>query len=627
MFKTKFLLGLIFTLWGYTFLGAQVDTSLVIQEVSINATSIRNENLGGKNDLIYKGEANSQSDLTNLLLNQGGIYIKSYGSNSLGTSSIRGGSAGHSLILWNGVPLQSPTLGLLDLSLISINVMDMVSVQKGGNSALWGSGAIGGVINLENSSTADNFLQGQLNFGSFGQFSSNIALGYGKEGYYGKTKVSHTQAKNNFKYASANGSPLIEQMNAAFTTTNINQDLYFTINNKQSVELHYWWQNSTKEIPPTLTQTFSDAYQEDQANRLILSWNRISNQHKSSLKFAVLDEEQQFVDPIINLISNNNFTQWFGEAGHSIYLGGQHQLMIGTTIIETSAKANGYVDKISETKVGFWISQQLDFGKFMIQASLREEMVEGILIPIIPSAGIVFQMTENLGLRTKVSRNYRLPTLNDKYWRPGGNLDLIPESGWSQELGLSFQKSDDDHKVHFDLTGFNRNIDNWILWSPAENFNFWRAQNLTEVWSRGIETSVSYKYSFKNIWLDLQSNYNYIRSTNQVAISLPKLDKGQQLIYTPVHQIGSQITFGMQHFSLSYQHQFTGKNLGINEAIPAYHLGNLLASYKIENKQFPIKLFLNIQNVWNAQYVVIERRPMPGTNFQLGIKFKINKQT
>ena len=625
MFKPEILLGIIIVLFGISKTDAQIDTSLFIKELTINAASIRNENLGGKTEVLYTGEKDGNLDLTNLLSNKGSIYIKTYGSNSLGTSSIRGGSAGHSLILWNGVPLQSPTLGLLDLSLIPVQHSEKISIQKGGNSALWGSGAIGGVINLENKISEQDYVQANVQVGSYGQFSANAALAYSSNGYSGRTKISHSIAENNFTYKVANNTPTVEQTNAAFITTNINQDLYFNINNKQSIELHYWWQQSSKEIPRTTTQNFSEAFQDDQANRFIVNWSRIANKHKTTLKLAVLDEEQEYVDPMINLISNNNFTQWFAEAGHGIYLKNKHQLLFGITAIETFAQANGFPKRISESKLGFWISQKINLGRLKMQASLREEIVDGELIPITPSIGAEMKLTEKLTATTKVSRNYRIPTLNDRFWMPGGNPDLLPESGWSEELAMQYNHEVNNHIFNLGLTGFNRNIKNWILWSPASEFNFWSAQNLTEVRSRGIETSASYKYQTKKLWFEIQVNYNFIRSTNQVPIALPKLDRGQQLIYTPAHQIGSNFSLGYKGVTFGYRHFYTGENQGINESIPDYHLGNLQLNYELKNKKAPINIYLNFQNIWNAQYVVIERRPMPGTNFQLGLNFKLNK--
>ena len=141
-------------------------------------------------------------NLGELLNTESGTFIKTYGSGSLATSSIRGGSAGHTLVLWNGFSLQSPVLGLLDLSLLPLSSAEEISLQKGGNSALWGSGAIGGVIALNNKSDFNNkiFTNIKSTFGSFGNFNQEVKFGFGNSRVQSVTKLIHQQGENDFKY-------------------------------------------------------------------------------------------------------------------------------------------------------------------------------------------------------------------------------------------------------------------------------------------------------------------------------------------------------------------------------------------------------------------------------------------
>jgi len=199
--------------------------------------------------------------------------------------------------------------------------------------------------------------------------------------------------------------------------------------------------------------------------------------------------------------------------------------------------------------------------------------------------------------RFKVSKNYRLPTLNDRYWKPGGNTTLQPESGWSEEATISTQSQKGNWQWQGSITGFNRLINNWIMWTLPQGQNFWSAHNLTEVWSRGLEPRFSLSYTLQDFQLQFKAGYDYIRSTNQVALESPKW-KG---IYG------------------SYRHQFTGPTQGINETIPAYQVGTVRLQYAMALSSYQGKLFFNIHNVWDTHYIVVERRPMAGRHYQLGI--------
>ena len=136
---------------------AQVDT-LELRELEVSATTIRQTPIGSPNQ-TWSSETLQQlpaRNIAELLTNETGVFIKNYGAGSLATSSIRGGSASHTLVLWNGLPVQSPMLGQLDLSLLPSNFVENVSVEYGGNTSMWGSGAIGGTIALDNQADFSN---------------------------------------------------------------------------------------------------------------------------------------------------------------------------------------------------------------------------------------------------------------------------------------------------------------------------------------------------------------------------------------------------------------------------------------------------------------------------------------
>ena len=97
-------------------LKAQQDT-LTLDQIEVRSSTIRNQDIGSISNQWTTTTINTlaQQSLPNLLASQTGTYIKNYGPGGLATSSIRGGSASHTILLWNGMPIQSPMLGQLDL--------------------------------------------------------------------------------------------------------------------------------------------------------------------------------------------------------------------------------------------------------------------------------------------------------------------------------------------------------------------------------------------------------------------------------------------------------------------------------------------------------------------------------
>ena len=612
---------------GPLLLSGQTDT-LYIPEVEVLASSIREEAIGGqtehwstKNDISLPSNAGE-------LLGQNGIFIKSYGSNSLATSSIRGGSAGHTLVLWNGLPIQSPMLGLLDLSLLPVNSVEEITLQKGGNSALWGSGAIGGVLGLTNRPDFSKrlLLASQSSVGSFGDIRQQLKIGIGNNRFQSVTKAFHHQAENDFYYPIAPNFPERQQSNARFSQQNILQDLYLLAEGGHRFSAHFWQQFSERQIPPTNVQVQSDAHQNDRSTRLLFAWQQARKQHVIKAKMGYFNEHLDYYDDLALLESLSNFKTLTGELSGQQVWNNQHRLHLGVTQSHTRANIAAYKESPTENKSALFVSYQWRLDKLQLQISAREEFVDGNFIPPTPVLSLDYRPFPFLTLKGKISRNYRLPTLNDRYWIPGGNEDLKPESGWSEEGTFLFHNKKAAGSFEYSLTGFNRKIDNWILWSKREGQPFWSANNITEVWSRGLEQRLSYSYKIKTITFSLQIGYNFIRSTNQVALSAPKMKEGEQLLYTPKHNAFAKSSLAWKKLQIIYKHFYTSASRGVNESISAYQSADLRVQYGLERQKWKSTVFFDINNIWDANYFVVERRPMPGIHFQIGFHFIFSKK-
>ena len=131
-------------------------------------------------------------------------------------------------------------------------------------------------------------------------------------------------------------------------------------------------------------------------------------------------------------------------------------------------------------------------------------------------------------IKAKLSRDYRLPTLNDRFWIPGGNPSLKAENGWSQEITFSWNKNFRNWSWSYQVTGYNRLIHDWIIWVRKENQSFFSPENIAKVWSRGIEQNMKVTHSSANgsILSTFFASYTFLKSTNEVDVTHPMLPKG-----------------------------------------------------------------------------------------------------
>jgi len=151
----------------------------------------------------FSGEFNTASELLSF---SPGVQIRDFGGfGQLKSISIRGSSSDQVVVLLDGVRISSPLGGGVDLSTIPIDFVKRFEIIRGGASALAGTDAIGGVLNIVTKGTDKPLTGGSLTGGSFGTLSLNLfrAGSLGKLGYF--LSFTHTQTKGDFKFKSVNG--------------------------------------------------------------------------------------------------------------------------------------------------------------------------------------------------------------------------------------------------------------------------------------------------------------------------------------------------------------------------------------------------------------------------------------
>ena len=126
---------------------SQADT-IDIPEVTVTASRVNGWQPGQDQRSIDSLQLSflKTENLSEALRRQGGIYVRDYGAGNIATAAVRGTAAGHTAVLWNGLPLQDPMLGLSDLSILPLFLFDEARLALGGGSSLWGSGALGGAM-------------------------------------------------------------------------------------------------------------------------------------------------------------------------------------------------------------------------------------------------------------------------------------------------------------------------------------------------------------------------------------------------------------------------------------------------------------------------------------------------
>ncbi len=586
--------------------------------IEIKETKINKPNTQQKQKSLVEIE-NILSNSAEWLKENSSSYIKSYGLSSLATLSIRGGSSNQNIILWEYTPISNPMLGLTDLALIPLDLFDKVQLNYGGQSSTLGSGAITGNLQLTQASLEKDkpFIELSSSYGSFNQSKVNVGFNFSKTNLTFNTKAFLIKARNDFEYHSKGS-----QVSKKITNNEIDsKGLLSAISYQQlkhNFALQLWLQRSFRQIPPTSVQNLSEANQTDIAHRYLLSWNYKSEDLKIRSSLSFIDEENLYSDPVILLDANNRFKK----LNHNLLI--SHSLNESTKIKASYSisTAKGISDNYSNEESFNVFSPTISISKKWKQSELKIVLHKPWSNysdqSIIPAFEYDFDISKSAKARIYLSKEYRLPTLNELFWRPGGNLELLAENGWNQEfdLHLFYIKN-----IRISSSIYHRMINNWILWGKLENQNIWSVHNLTKVRSYGYDINLISDWTHRSIVGKFELNYSYTKAKNLLASETPKLNQGEQLLYTSVHSYSSQLYLNFKQSSLKVFYNATGKVRGINQELEAYSILSAELGHLVNFRKLKLFVALTTKNVLDNNYRVIEYRPMPGRHYLIHLNF------
>ncbi len=616
---------------------AQNDSVHTLKEVEIQAESRLNLKKQGLKtevlDSVYLSQSISNS-LADQLSRLSSIYIKSYGGGSLASSSFRGGSAAQTAIVWNGFNLQSPVNGMIDLSLIPSGLFNQIRVQYGAQSAAWGSGAVGGTIYLQNKA---RFNQGNsftiyTGIGSFGERNVLLSFTQSKANYVGITKVMAGSSRNNytFKKEENDSTYLVKQSHAAVKGISVTQDNFVRLKHRQFLESHLWIQGNKRQIPPTLFQTSNSSEQDDNALRAGVQYKKYFNLLNFNLKSGFFKENLSYQDWELKQPEKSSFYSLVNELLLSKAWNRVH-VDVGVNSTLSYAHSQQFIGVPKQNKKSLFtlLSHQNDKKNLSSIVTIRQEWVDGTQNPLVWSAGVHYTPFMWFAIKANAARVYRNPTLNDLYWKEGGNPNLKPEDGYAYEAGMVIKWSSQKKQIELstELNVFSRKVNNWILWLP--NGALWSPVNLMKVWSRGTESSTNFMISLHKIKLTGNIKTSYVLSENTITLYNNDASLNKQLIYVPLYS--GQFNWGLniKDVSLWFNHTYVGYRYTSSDHstyLTPYFLHNFHVSYTIKSKRFDVAIQAGANNLLQTNYQAVAGRPMPGINFNTGLLFKFKNQ-
>ena len=595
-----------FLLFNSIILQAQViDDTSKPDEIIVKSTRSNSNvyQLGSSVEIISAEEIkkNSFNFVSEALQTSSGVYVSQTGSfGGTATVRIRGASSDQTLVLIDGVPISDPSSpgGGYDFSSLLTSNIDRIEILKGSQSTLWGSDAIGGVINIvtfENASIPNIHLNTEI--GSFNTekigTDFNIAnehnslfLSYDSYKSDGISKADKRDG-NSEKDGIGSRSYLLKTNHNIF-----NSEISSNINYRESdVDYDGYGfatgvtdsDENTKGRQLNWSLLLRKAFLDDQlVNSILFGESEIDRKYYTNniLNFSAKGE-RKFIRYVGNYSLNDNNSFTFG--------------------FENEEVATSGVD--FDTRSIFLLYETLISKNFGFSLGLRGDDRNNLASQETPKITAFYNLNDEWRLRANWGEGFKLPTIFQSTFFCCGaekpNENLLPETSEGYEIGIDYKSNENFNKIG--VTFFDQDISNMIDFS----FSIGGYENIKKVYSKGIE--VNFVSQLKDN-ITISGNFAKLDSENEFGSRLSRLpeEKGNLNID---FSLGLKNNF---YISLFYN----GDEVDPRGEVSDWFRSDLNFSRNISDKA---KIYFKVKNIFDEEYQDIYGYGTEERSFSIGI--------
>lgn len=595
---------LIFSAYG-CFLSAQEKA---IDTVYVFDNQISKVKLFHKVTTISPEDAQKNStNLSETLRFQSQVYIKENGRGAASSPSFRGTTAQQTAFVWNGININSQFLGQGDVNNIPFMGFDQLDVKSGSVGVVYGSGAIGGTVHLNNNLDFNKGFHSSLfsEVASFNTYNNFAKASFSNDKFSFKFSGNYSESENDYKVEESRN---YINRNGQYSNTNFNIAAAYKVAPHHQLSWITEFFNGNQHFPVFLDDYTKTKY-ETQNVRSLLVWDWNTSKISNVFRAAYTEENFQYFDNIDNpkssggtgknYILKNDFN-YFLTSKWNINIIGEFQVN----------KADGYMSGIKDIRrnVGslagllrYFATKDLRF-----EAGIKKDFVEDYSSPVLLSFSGNWNVSSWYNLNLNAAKNFRYPSFNDLYWQPGGNIDLKPETAYQLDLKNQFKIAG----VKLTLTPYYIRITDMITWLPS-NMGYYSPINTYKVQSYGLDSQIEYEKKFGKHILKTNLGYSYTKSTN--------LETEKQLMYVPLHKFFGNIDYRYSFMKIYVQGMYNGLTYADTEE----KRSSALEPYFVMNAGVSGTFFKNytvggkVNNIFNEIYQTTAFYPLPKRNYSI----------
>jgi outer membrane cobalamin receptor len=229
----------------------------------------------------------------------------------------------------------------------------------------------------------------------------------------------------------------------------------------------------------------------------------------------------------------------------------------------------------------------------------------------------VYNLSDDTSIKASVSKSYRAPTLNDLYWPNDGfsegNPDLDPETGYAAEVGISMMKE----RFKVDAFAFTRYVIDGIDWAETAPF-FWQPSNVGKAIYPGAEINGNFHFIPR---LSLILNYTFIYSFVLEGSTVDyDISDDKRALNVPVHQLGAAIEYRDKKNLTRLEAEYMGKRYADEENTDEIDSFVVLNAHYQRKLSDHFTMFVSGENIFNTVYEVIDGYVMPSLFIRTGLE-------
>jgi iron complex outermembrane receptor protein len=578
----------------------------------------------------------SSLDIASTLQRSGIGLVNSYGApGSIASLRLGGMSSNYVTVELNGAVLNSPTLGMADLSLIPSFFIQSASLGERNFSGFQRNVGLAATLRLESSTATKNEVSVESTVNSLQNIFYGMSVSRRRDQWKWSIRAFQSRNENKFTYRDIQQweAPLVTQMNNNNMTQGVQSNLVFE-GKKRTHYFNTMAVNRYALLPSVMggvgnsnanqhDDLFQSTFYCEGKRKTIFSFMHF--QSKQGVSFTLSNQEyssnvasSQIQTSLVNAFANGSL-----QMRRALF-------QINPTASLTNLQYADWNQQVQWKGGSLWASyiQDLAKGKLRMVSWVKPEwrsdrnpIVSGEVGMELPYK--TKKVSSQLSLSGSVKS--RMPSANDLYWIQGGNPELLSEKAkwvqfkWDNEMSIRKEMS-----IQFQINAKAGSVSNWIQWLPMPE-DIWMASNFKSVEMKQLEGVVSWKTNLRGGWLNLTSRTEWT-STTAMNIGSPGVF---DMVYTPRLRSSASAQYTHKSWSLLFSDTFVSQRYTDEGntsfyALPSFNLLNASVNKEWQFNKNKLSLQFEVQNITNVQYQWIRGYALPGRVYSIGIKFFIH---